>query len=180
MICHKIDIWTIFPPIYACHSKYEILNCLWLWLYEYILGNASLFPNEPQSCYLRGLHDHGLQDSGRIRWPRGHPDPDGLRLHLVRTNLALRLNFVQEYVEIVASLNSLKKQTKKNQSKINFRIILIATQIETILKYFQIESPYIEMYCEFSKNDILLMQQLKVLMANSIKTVLWNARFSRI
>ena len=109
MICHKIDTWTIFPPIYACHSKYETSNCLWLWLYEYILGSASLYPNEPQSCYSRGLHDHGLQDSGKIRWPQGHPDPDGLLLHQVRTNLALRLNFVQEYVEIVASLNSLKK-----------------------------------------------------------------------
>jgi hypothetical protein len=110
MICHKIGIWTIFPPIYACHSKYEISNCLWLWLYEYTLGNASLFPNGPPSCYSRGLHDHGLQDSGKIRWPQGHPDPDGLRLHPVRTNLVSRLNFVQEYVEIVASLNSLKKK----------------------------------------------------------------------
>ena len=36
------------------------------------------------------------------------------------------------------------------------------------------------MYYEFSKNDILLMQQLKVLVASSIKTVLRNARFSRI
>ena len=36
------------------------------------------------------------------------------------------------------------------------------------------------MYVEFSKNYILLMQQLKVLVASSIKTVLWNARFSRI
>ena len=36
------------------------------------------------------------------------------------------------------------------------------------------------MYCEFSKNDVLLMQQLKVLMASSSKTALWNILFSRI
>ena len=36
------------------------------------------------------------------------------------------------------------------------------------------------MYYEFWKHDILLMQQLKVLVAISIKTVLWNAWFSRI
>ena len=36
------------------------------------------------------------------------------------------------------------------------------------------------MYYEFSKNDILLMQQLKVLVPSRIKTVLWNAQFSRI
>ena len=119
MICHKIGIWIIFLPICACHSKYEISNCLWLWLYEYNLGNASLFPNGPPSCYSRGLHDHGLQDSGKIRWPQGHPDPDG-RLHPVRTNLALRLNFVLEYVEIVASLNSLKKKIITINFKNNF------------------------------------------------------------
>ena len=36
------------------------------------------------------------------------------------------------------------------------------------------------MYYEFSQYHILQMQQLKVLIASSIKTVLWNARFSMI
>ena len=35
-------------------------------------------------------------------------------------------------------------------------------------------------YYEFSKINILLTQQLKVLVASSIKAVLWNVRFSRI
>ena len=36
------------------------------------------------------------------------------------------------------------------------------------------------MYWEFSKTDILLMQQLKVLAESSSKTVLWDAWFPRI
>ena len=36
------------------------------------------------------------------------------------------------------------------------------------------------MYYEFSKNDILLMQQLKVLVVSSVETILWNVLFSRI
>ena len=52
--------------------------------------------------------------------------------------------------------------------------------------YIGPKSPYywnprkLGMYCEFSKNDILLMQQLKILVASRIKTVLWNEWFSRI
>ena len=49
-----------------------------------------------------------------------------------------------------------------------------------------LESPYIEMLgnraciMNFQKTSILLMQQLKGLVASSIKTVLLNLRFSRI
>ena len=99
------------------------------------------------------------------------PNSIEIRWHSKNVNAHALIKYRSQYVE--ADLN--KKSCSSPKITTAWKSILYRSKITL---YWNPRKS--GMYYEFSKNDILLMQQLKVLVASSIKTVLWNARFSRI
>ena len=99
----------------------------------------------------------------------------GQNIQMQKVNYCIRQNFfIQALLDQCTVEADLSKKSCSGPK--------ITTAWKSILK--GPKSRYIEILqnwaCTFQKNNSFLMQQLKVLVASSVKTVLWNAWFSRI